>query len=78
MNKAQKRVVLVAVAVIALMLVVPPWYFSRSGIPIRYTLIFMVDTRGASIDLTRLAVQCAAVAVLAFGAYVALSRKDGQ
>lgn len=75
MNRRQKIVVLIGVAVVALMLLVPPWRYPRVERPILYTHIFTADTRGASIDLTRLAVQCGLVAVVTFGLYVALGHK---
>jgi hypothetical protein len=77
MNKAQKVVVLVAVLIVAGMMLFPPWVKRYYGITF-YRYIFMVTTGSAVLDVSRLAVQCAAVAVLAFGACVALSRRDGQ
>lgn len=79
---------LAAVAVVALMLLFPPWRFNMpplvlgeptDGVYVGYhSLISGPPSRMAVIDTRRLAIQCAVVAVLAFGACVALSRKHEQ
>jgi hypothetical protein len=88
MNRRQKIVVLVGVAVVALMLLFPPWRFNmsplvlgepRDGVYIGYHgLIFDPPSRMAVVDVRRLAVQCALVAVLALGACVVAGRMKGD
>jgi hypothetical protein len=93
MNKAQKRVVLAAVAVVALMLLFPPWQRTSAGYssiikgasyspPSKalagYGFLFSPPVNAEAVDASRLAVQVGVVAVLAFGACVALSRRDGS
>jgi hypothetical protein len=90
MNKRQKTVLLVGVAVVALMLLVPPWQRTTSGSssiikggpysrPSKtlagYGFIFSPPASAEQIDVSRLTVQCAVVAVLAFGAFVMLGHK---
>jgi len=89
-NKRQRVVVLVGVAVVAGMMLFPPWQYKRGsykigGItepvtvkPAGYGFIFNPPASAETVDISRLAVQCAVVAVLAFGACVALSRKSGS
>jgi hypothetical protein len=88
-NSAQKYVV-IAAAVIAIMLLYPPWHFPTLEIMIDELHTAFRDTSGgyafllsppdetAAVDARRLAAQIAVVAVLASGAFVALSRKSGS
>ena len=90
MNKRQRIVVLVGVAIVAGMMLFPPWqrqaggqfsafYKSRSPTytaPAGYGFLFYQPPDAERVDISRLAVQCAVVAVLAFGACVALARKS--
>jgi hypothetical protein len=78
MNKPQKVVVLVAVCVMAVMLLFPPWHELRANLGSTYAPLFRQPPTATGVDDERLFLQCAVVAVLAFGACVALSRKAGS
>lgn len=91
MNRRQKIVVMIGVAVVALMLLVPPWHarnstFTPGRTPTEYGTLGFVDTSGYAplfappegqrqLDITRLGLQLAVVAVLTFGAYVVLGHR---
>lgn len=78
MNKPQKIVVLVAVCVVAGMMLFPPWNEYRANLGSTYAPLFRQPPTTTSVDDKRLFLQCAVVVVLAFGAYVVLSRKAGS
>ncbi len=90
MNKNQKRVVLIAVLIVAGMLLFPPWRHNwKSIVPLPggtptesrssgYALLFRPPRTDAYVDVSRLLLQVGIVAVLAYGACVSLSRTNGE
>lgn len=89
MNKKQRVVVLIGVALVAAMMLFPPWtYRWKSAVPLPggtptetrtagYALLFAPPRSDAYVDTSRLVIQMGIVAVLAFGLYVSLGHKKG-
>jgi len=91
MNKKQRIVILAGLGIITLMLLVPPWLGTSTGLRINpigrstmatsivsegYALIFLPPYPSATIDIKRLAVQCLLVALVTGGIAFALHRRS--
>jgi len=80
MNRKQKITMWVAVGVLALMLLVPPWKVTIEGAEAAagYSLVFMRPRSLVVVDIPRLVLPMCAVAIVAAGLLVTFRSRKGE